>query len=224
LKTILISFSGLDGAGKTTHINLTKSYLEGRGHRVKVLRMYDHISVSALLRKRLWRRKSRSASRPEEPRSEPSRSASQEPVAKTFRLDKNRKGPVIVTLRQVVYLVDLCVFVGVTFFQRRVLGQTIICDRHLIDSIVNLADSNRFAESYSRFMLTIIPKPDVPILIDLDAEVAFERKPEYPLVYNLERRQAYLRVFRRLKGAFVVPSTTIPEVQERIERRLEAAT
>ena len=89
------------------------------------------------------------------------------------------------------------------------------------DSIVNLANTNRFAQIYSRLMLAMTPKPDLPILIDIDAQVAFDRKPEYPLAYNQERREAYLNVFSRIAGAFVVQSTTIPEVQGKIEEKLE---
>lgn len=220
---MLISFSGLDGAGKTTHINLTTRYLEAKGHRIKVLRMYDHVSVSALLRKRLWKPLRRAVTGAKDSAQQPAGAPQKrDPNRKGYRRDKNRKGPIIVTLRQLVYAVDLVVFVAITTYQESLRGQTIICDRHLIDSIVNLANTNRVAEAYSRLMLSVLPEPDLPILIDVDAKVAFDRKPEYPLEYNLERRQAYLDVFGRLKNAAIIPSTTIPEVQQEIERRVDS--
>jgi thymidylate kinase len=218
---MLISFSGLDGAGKTTHIDLTTRYLEDRGHEIKVLRMYDHVSVSALLRKKIWRPFRRASPTAQRGSTTPIEPQEKKVTRKAYRHDKNRKGPVIVTLRQLVYVADLIVFLSVTTWHETLRGKTIICDRHLIDSIVNLADTNRLAELYARALLFVVPKPDLPILLDVDAQIAFDRKPEYPLAYNVERRQAYLAVFRRLRNAAIVPSTTIPEVQQEIEQRVD---
>jgi len=212
---MIISFSGLDGVGKTTQINLAVQHLTELGRETQVIRMYDHVSASAWLRNSLrgLRKKKRKKSKgPAAPR-----------PATGYRMDKNRKSGGIVLLRQLVYVADLAVFLMVKFYHETWRRKVVVCDRHLIDSIVNLSNTNRFAELYAKLFLRILPVPDVPILLDVDAEVAFERKPEYPLAYNLERREAYLSVFRRLRRGVIVKTTTIPETQRQIREQIDRA-
>ncbi|HZW50317.1 MAG TPA: hypothetical protein VFF05_00520, partial [Rudaea sp.] len=45
MKTFLVSFSGLDGAGKTTQIENLRSYLEARGLRTRLLAFWDDVVV-----------------------------------------------------------------------------------------------------------------------------------------------------------------------------------
>ena len=45
MKTFLVSFSGLDGAGKTTQIENLRSYLESRGLRTSLLAFWDDVVV-----------------------------------------------------------------------------------------------------------------------------------------------------------------------------------
>jgi len=213
---VVISFSGLDGAGKTTHIQLTEQFLLKQQHKVKILRMYDHVSVSAWLRKKGLKGFVRATAFKQSGKAEKEKPR----LAKGYRSDKNRKEIWLVSMRQLVYLLDLAVFLVVKYYHETLCRAILICDRHLIDSIVNLLNTNRVAAFYSIFLLSIIPKPDIAILIDIKPEVAFQRKPEYPLSYNIERREAYLEVFRKLKGGVIIPSTTISETQSAIEEIL----
>lgn len=51
-------------------------------------------------------------------------------------------------------------------------------DRYLYDSLANLFNTE--SDFYTKFMLKIVPKPNLAILLDTKPEVAFNRKPEYP--------------------------------------------
>ena len=46
-RPFVITFSGIDGAGKTTQIEYLSSYLENHGLRVLLLSFWDHIAVSS---------------------------------------------------------------------------------------------------------------------------------------------------------------------------------
>ena len=215
---MLITFSGLDGAGKTTQINLLSTYLQSLGYRVTVLTMYDHVSISAVLRQALKRLPRRNKPRLS---SQPSMVTS---ASQSFRYDKNCVDPLTVLLRQIVYLLDLCRFSLIRASHKRQRRQLLIMDRYFYDSIANIARSMGWKALYTRCFLALMPTPDVPILLDLDAHVAFQRKPEYPLAYMIERRQVYLQLFHSVPTALVIGSAeSAAEVHRLIKERIQTA-
>ena len=47
---MFLTFSGLDGSGKSTLIQWTSAYLIDTGKKVKIINMYDHVGTYALIR------------------------------------------------------------------------------------------------------------------------------------------------------------------------------
>ena len=210
---MLITFSGLDGAGKTTLITELARRLESGGRSVDILTMYDDIGIFSVLR--VVRKKIKVAVRKIARRSEPP----------SIRLEVDAKGNVvsadswetravyqvtrIVPLRQVVYLID--VFVAMWLLsRRRRRSDVVLLDRYFYDSMVDIAAVKWGAWFYSvddarqvrpwrfhyiRFLLKLVPKPDHSVFVDVPAEIALSRKVEYPLEYMKARRIVYKWVF-----------------------------
>ena len=214
---MLVTFSGLDGAGKSTQIDLLNTHLQSLGHRVTTLTMYDHISVSAALRhllRRLLRRNTPRCS---------STDSNETSSSDRFRFDKNRSDPLTSLLRQIVYILDLCRFLMVRAYQVYQRRQILVMDRYFYDSIANVDGTTGWKALYARCFLALVPKPDLPILLNPDAYMAFRRKSEYPLEYMIQRRQVYFRIFRSVPAALIIDGEERPEeVHRLIQERIQA--
>jgi thymidylate kinase len=215
----LITFSGLDGAGKTTQISLFLEHLERESTSFSKLEMYDDISVAALVRRKL-------ASKPP---TAAAGSASAQPAADTsngprdpepLRLDKNRSDLPTVVARQFVYLLDLQRFLIVRRRHATEPDGVLVMDRYFFDSLANLLTASDLAAPYVSLFLKLAPTPRLAVLLDVAPETAFRRKREYPLEYLRQRRSAYHKIFARVETAFVLDGEQEPEMvhQRLIER------
>lgn len=196
-----ISFSGLDGAGKSTQIALLAAALQRQGLSLAAVTMHDDVSLAARLRG--TRRRGRAVA--PTPGATPA-----PPEAKAFRLDKNHRGLFTLLARLALYPADL---LSLLMLRRRRdirAADVVICDRFLFDSLANLLAVHPWTMPYARAFMALMPLPQVAVLLDLDGQVAFERKPEYPLDYMHERRRAYRDLFRHVASACVVDAQQPP--------------
>lgn len=193
---MLVTFSGLDGAGKSTLIRRLTQALEKGGRKVTVLTMYDHVGVYA------WLRMARDKGRKSAPDA-----------------DAPSAGTVVATLRsskakRVALLVDLVAFqfyrVWIELIRRRVL----VVDRYFYDSLADVADGKDW--TYVRFFLKLTPTPSVPILIDTPPEESYKRKGEYSVEHLTRRRGLYHEIFGRVNRPFIVPNHILEETVEAV--------
>lgn len=71
-------------------------------------------------------------------------------------------------------------------------GYVVIYDRHFVFDYG--ASSNRMSDRIHRWFLEkVYPKPDLVLFLDAPPEMLFARKPEVPVSYLEQRREAYLR-------------------------------
>ena len=89
-------------------------------------------------------------------------------------------------------------------------GVNLICDRYLYDTMINISMNTNYDAIKIDRLLTmwfkLFPKPDLTILLDLDEDVAWNRKNDIPSKYYLkERRELYLSL-AKLKHFKVVDS------------------
>ena len=139
---MLITFSGLDGSGKTTQIGLFLAYLKEKGYRYKKLTMYDDISFSGLLAK-IKSKKKQNTNR-----------------LKGYRYDKNRKDRHLVFFRKLIYMIDLMTYKYKTWRHGRLNNSILIMDRCFYDTLANL--HNTGSEAYTNMMLALTRKPEYP--------------------------------------------------------------
>jgi thymidylate kinase len=210
---MLVTFSGLDGAGKSTLIAGLAATLRARGRRVRIMTMYDDLTSFSLLRglRDAAKRAVRFVFRQPEPppalvevddRGNVRRASSKE-AALVYRMTR------YVWLRQLFYPLDVLVTVC-RLIPPRLKGDVVILDRYFYDSMVDIAaaradqwfydadEAQRIRPSrlrYMRWILSIVPTPTLSVFVDVPAETAFSRKPEYPLAYLAGRRVVYRRLF-----------------------------
>jgi len=202
---MLITLSGLDGAGKSTLIEWLRRALESNGHPVTVLHMNDDVGLYAYLRRVrdvLVGSRGRAVSRPAVPR--------------------GRLRNAVVwsrTLRWFVYPVDLLIFALHRIYVEKLTKRILLMDRYFYDTLVDLS---RRSERGNRVLQALTPVPDVAVLVDVPPEQAFLRKPEYSLEYLSARWPAYQSVFSRVPGSVRVPNVE-PEPARRMLWRVVTA-
>ncbi len=193
---MLISFSGLDGAGKTTLISELKQALEQQKNEVTVLTMYDDISFYSRLRRLRGLLRGEPAA--------PKGGATPDPV-RTYigdpRTDVSDKTTPLarlvygvarsLTVRKAVLMLDLASLMVRRLYVEGIKGRVLIIDRYMYDSLVDVADVPGQDWLFGRFFVRLAPTPDAPIFVDVPAERAFARKPEYELEYLKWRRGVY---------------------------------
>jgi len=152
----LVSFSGVDGSGKSTQIEAAVEYLRELGPRVRVLRFWDDIAVLSRFREGA----SHTLFRSEKGIGTPGK-----PVQ---RRDKNVRSWPMTVARLFLYGLDaihLAYVVGAASLREE---NFVIMDRYLYDELANLKLQNSVNKAYVRMLLKLVPRPDVAFLLDAD--------------------------------------------------------
>ena len=176
----IVSFSGIDGAGKSTQISALESLLHDAGVRTTLLTFWDDVVVGSGLREFMSHKAfkgERGIGTPERP---------------VNRRDKNVSSWLVTGLRLILYLADSINLRLVVGRMEMTESEVLIFDRYIYDELANLPLTHWLLRGLVRVLLRLIPKPDVAFLIDADPVAARARKPEYPLVFLHHNRQCYL--------------------------------
>ena len=195
---MLITFSGLDGSGKSTLVDYLKESLEKEDRRVAVSHMnYDVGLYSALryLAKKTVARKSGTVSHA--PREQAFNGQFKSRAARLrYHLVWN-KG-----LRVLIYPVDIAIFVLYRFYVEKVNRQVLIMDRYFYDTLVDVTGASKSLRF--RFLSWLTPRPTLPLYLDITAERAFERKAEYSVDYLTRRRLSYQKLLAAIPEVLVL--------------------
>lgn len=209
-KVTSVSFSGVDGAGKTTQIDNLCAFLEDQGVRYRVFRFWDDIARLTNVREGTGHKVfkgEKGIGRPDAP---------------VNRRDKNVRGFPMTCVRMFLYFVDALSTRKV--FTRAMQGaaEFVIFDRYTYDELANLHLQNAVIRAYVRFIMWLVPRPDISFLLDADPEAARARKPEYPIDFVRQNRKAYFDLDRIIGGLSVVPPMGIEDAKQQVVSRASA--
>lgn len=197
---LLISFSGIDGAGKTTQIDNLIDVLRDAGLRTRLIAFWDDIATFRRFREGLGHAIFRG---------ETGVGAPGNPVN---RRDKNIQNPFTIAARMVLCLIDaINMRFAIAKIRRTQDADVVIFDRYLYDQLVNLDIRYRASRIYTQLLLKFVPRPDIAFLLDADPELARARKPEYPVDYLRNTRACYLAI-SKIAGMNVIHAGTPQEV------------
>ncbi len=193
-RPLLISFSGVDGSGKSTQIENLRAALEAAGLRTQLITFWDDVVVGVKYREGFVHKVYKS---------ERGIGAPGKPVN---RRDKNMRGWYLTLARHFLYLLD-------ALNLRRVIGRemrharadVIICDRYIYDELSNLDLDNKLCRRFVRLIARLVPLPNVAYLLDADPLAAYARKPEYPVEFMKKCRRSYYELAALLGSMTLVP-------------------
>jgi thymidylate kinase len=202
---LLISFSGLDGAGKSTQIANLQLFIERHGLSTKLLAFWDNVVVLSRYREDFVHKvygSERGVGAPGQP---------------VNRQDKNVRRWYLTIVRHALYLLDALHLNVVVGRARRSGADVIIMDRYIYDELANLPLTNFVTRIFVRLIGAIVPRPDVAYLLDADPVQACQRKPEYPIAFLYQCRRSYHRLARMLGHMTVIPPLDLADALREVE-------
>ncbi len=196
----MVSFSGIDGAGKSTQIETLRSRVQEAGLRVMLITFWDDVARLTRVREvsghTLFGGDKGVGS----------------PDAPIVRRDKNVRSRLMTGVRLGLYFLDAVWLRIVIRKALRTPADLVICDRYIYDELANLELRTPAARIYVRLIMKLVPRPHVSYLLDADPAQAFARKPEYPLEFLYSSRASYLALSDLVGGMTVIAPMPAREV------------
>ncbi|MEO8726857.1 MAG: thymidylate kinase [Acidobacteriaceae bacterium] len=205
-RALLVSFSGIDGSGKSTQIESLVAQLQMVGLTTRQLAFWDDVVVGTRYREGFVHKIYGS---------EKGIGAPDKPV---HRKDKNVRRWYLTLARHALYLLDA---VHLRRVLRRDAGsgaRVIIIDRYIYDELANLPLANSFTRRFVSAVKRLVPQPDVAYLLDADPDAARRRKPEYPVEFMHECRRNYFALASLLGNMRIVPPLPLAEAKIEVVR------
>jgi thymidylate kinase len=204
----LISFSGIDGAGKSTQIEALQAHLRQLGFRSTLYTFWDNVVVFPRLREHM----SFKAFKGDKGIGSP-----KQPIR---RRDKNVTSWYITAVRLFLYLLDAYSLRVAVSGSSTAGVDFIIFDRYIYDELANLPLHRPPVRLYVNLILRLIPRPDIAFIVDADPEAAYRRKPEYPLEFVRSNREAYITLSRLVRSLTVLAPLAVEETTNKIKESI----
>jgi thymidylate kinase len=200
----LVSFSGIDGAGKSTQIENLSARLRQAGVRVLLVTFWNDVARLTRIREvsgHTLFKGDKGVGTPARP---------------VNRQDKNVQSWYMTTVRFCLYFVDAISLRMVVAKTLRADADVVIFDRYLYDELANLSLQNTVARAYVRLLLRLVPQPDISYLLDADPVQARARKPEYPLGFLHRSRASYLALSELVGGMTIIAPQLVQDVERQV--------
>ncbi len=202
--TNFVSFSGMDGAGKSTQIEALRAQMNEDGLQVHVIRFWDDVAKLTQLRGSTGHAIFKGDT------------GVGTPSAPINRRDKNVRSSLMTCVRILLYCVDA---ISIRFAVKKALrsnADLVIFDRYIYDELANLSLSNPAIQVYVRLIMKLVPKPHISYLLDADPVDARARKPEYPIEFLYTNRRSYLALSDLIGGFTIIHPMPIQEVEQSV--------
>lgn len=199
-RTRFVSFSGIDGAGKSTQIQALCAHCETMGLRVRSIAFWNDVARLTRVREGAGHRVFKGDK------------GVGTPAAPVNRRDKNVRLPLMTAVRLFLYFLDAVSLRLTVESASRSDADLVIFDRYIYDELANLALHNPAMRAYVWLILKLVPRPDIVFLLDADPAEARARKPEYPLDFLYCNRNSYLAL-SNLAGITVIAPMPAREVE-----------
>jgi thymidylate kinase len=203
---ITVSFSGIDGAGKSTQIEALRQHLQNMGMKVKLIRFWDDVSRLKWIRESAGHRLFKGDK------------GVCTPNAPITRKDKNIRSWLMTCIRLALYFLDAVSARNAVKQAIRSDADFVIFDRYCYDEQANLNLQNPLLHAYADLLLKIVPRLDKSYLLDADPLQARMRKPEYPLDFVYQNRAAYLEMQYFAGRMIMILPMSVEEVEQEIWR------
>ena len=207
----LISFSGIDGAGKSTQIQQLKDHLTLAGIPVRGLAFWDDVAVCGRLRSEFSKRVLQSdgeVGTPDRP---------------SARRDKNVQSWPLLWFRCLLHVADTLSLRRVIRKAKSETAGVVIFDRYIYDQLAALPLHSCAARAFARCLLKLAPALDISYVLDAVPEEARARKPEYPLEFLEQYRSSFLAL-RDLARLELIPAGSPEDVHAAVVNRLQQYT
>ena len=201
----IVTFSGIDGAGKSTQIQALANWLRAAGLNVTLLSFWDDVVMFSRFREGMSGKVfggDKGIGAPDKP---------------VNRRDKNVRSCPVTSARFFLYFFDALSVWRKVQQKKNDAADVVIFDRYIYDEFANLPLQRRITRTLISFLLRIVPAPDVAYVIDADPAVARQRKPEYPLEFIGKNREAYLTLSRLIKGITVIEPLAVAPTELRVK-------
>jgi thymidylate kinase len=187
----LIALCGIDGTGKSTQASLLQDRLRASGHSAEVLWCrWDPLLARPAVRllDRLSQRgKPEAATVGESGGSNDSRRALKRRLLSS---------PLVRHLWTGLMVLDYGLQVAPKLIRARRRSEVVIVDRYRHDVLIDLSAGGELKPT-PRVLRWLLPDPDLIVVLDVDEQVAFARKPDSPdLTYLEQRRRLYAQLAR----------------------------
>jgi dTMP kinase len=203
-RPFVISFSGIDGAGKTTQIENLTSFLQSQGLRVVRLSFWDDVAVGSKLRAGVGQRTV-----------DQSQKTSFDP-----KNNKHVRKWYLSAARAGFYMLDIVRLRRLLITQKKQNVDVVIFDRYVYDQVANIYSQSIAARIYGKLLFAEAPAPDLAFVIDASPAAAFARKPEYPLDFVYRNRQTFLDLRELVPSLIIVPEGRPEDVSREILRHV----
>ena len=94
-------------------------------------------------------------------------------------------------------------------------GRLVIYDRHVLDATVSATATSPKARGRRWLLTHLVPRPDLTIVLDVPGDELFRRKGEHDPLTLERRREGYLELASRVKGAAVIDASADLEIVRR---------
>ncbi len=199
-----ISFSGIDGAGKSTQIEALCARMVQDGRRVVLIRFWDDVARLKSIRENAGHTIFRG---------DKGIGTVSAPIN---RRDKNITSWFMTGVRLFLYFVDAISLRLVLKKELRSDADLVVFDRYAYDELANLELSNPLIRAYVGLIMKIVPKPNISYLLDANPIEARARKPEYPIAFLLINRKSYLDLSELVGGMTTIAPMSVQNVKQAI--------